>query len=153
MEELTVEEIIKYAVVVQQDSFIFYRKAAKRLMGNDLKQFTDIMADTSADHLMQLKNLLSECFLEGEDISSMQDVDTGPFDEVLENCDIPVQATPLDLLRISYRREQRVKKTYDTVLGLPALNSRVCRVFSDLRDSTECHLTDIRSRLQKRSRV
>jgi rubrerythrin len=63
MEELTLEEIIKYSVRIQQDCFIFYRRIGKKLQGNELKNLTDDLADHSADRLSKLKNLLSECFL------------------------------------------------------------------------------------------
>lgn len=151
MEELTVEELIKYAVRVQQDSFIFYRKAGKKLEGNQLKRFTDLLADNTAERLAALKNLLSECFLEGEDLSDMQAVDTSPFDDLLENGAIPFYATPVDLLRISYKREQSMKRTYDMILRLPLPGKRVSRVFNTLRSKAEHNLKDIQDQLQARN--
>jgi rubrerythrin len=152
MEELTVEELIKYAVRVQQDSFIFYRKAGRKLEGNQLKRFTDLLADNTAERLAALKNLLSECFLEGEDLSDMQAVvDTSPFDDLLENGAIPFYATPVDLLRISYNREQSVKRTYDMILRLPLPSKRVSRVFNTLRSKAEHNLKDIQDQLRGRS--
>ena len=152
MEELTVEEIIKYAVRAQQYSFIFYRRAGKKLQGNRLKRITDNLADQSADRLNRLKALLSECFLEGEDLSDMQAVvDTSPFDDLLENGAIPFYATPVDLLRISYKREQSMKRTYDMILRLPLPGKRVSRVFNTLRSKAEHNLKDIQDQLQARN--
>lgn len=152
MEELTVEELIKYAVRVQQDSFIFYRKAGRKLEGNQLKRFTDLLADHTADRLAALKNLLSECFLEGEDLSAMEAVvDTTPFDDLLQNVAIPLYATPIDLLRISYEREQCMKRTYDMILQLPLPSKRVSRVFNNLRSTAENHLKDIQKQLSVRN--
>ncbi len=151
MEELTVEEIIKYAVRAQQYSFIFYRRAGKNLQGNRLKRFTDNLADQSADRLNRLKALLSECFLEGEDLSTMQAVDTAPFDDILENGVIPIYATPIALLRLSYERELSMKRTYDMILELALPSKRVSTVFDSLRSSAEHHLEDIRNQLQERN--
>lgn len=149
MEELTVEEIIKYAVRAQQYSFIFYRRAGKKLQGNRLKRFTDNLADQSADRLNRLKALLSECFLEGEDLSTMQAVDTAPFDDILENGVIPIYATPIALLRLSYERELSMKRTCDMILELALPSKRVSTVFDSLRSSAEHHLEDIRNQLQE----
>lgn len=147
MEELTTEEIIKYIVRVQQDSFIFYRKAGKFLIGNQLKRLTDRLADNSADLLMRLKDLLSQCFIDGEDLSTMQDVDTAPFADVLENWQIPFHATPKDLLYLSLERENQLKRTYEVVCDLPLSNERVRGMFQDLKKNAESQVTSINKRL------
>jgi rubrerythrin len=94
MEELTLEELIKYTVRIQQDSFLFYRKAVRILEGNEMKTVIDELADFKADQLKQLKDLLSEYMLASENIDYMVDVDTDLFDDILDNGDMPAQATP-----------------------------------------------------------
>ena len=129
MEELTLEELIKYTIRIQQDSFLFYRKAARILEGNKMKPVTDELADFKADHLKRLKDLLSEYTLDEDNFNSMIVVNTDLFDEILDNGNIPAQATPRDVLVLSLNREDKTARTYDMILGFPQLEERAGRVY------------------------
>jgi len=146
MEELTLEELIKYTVRIQQDSFLFYRKAARILEGNEMKPVTDELADFKVDQLKRLKDLLSQYTLVPENIDYMVDVNTDLFDDILNNGDIPAQATPRDVLILSLKREDKTAMTYDMILGLPDLEERMGQVYGILfKDEMEKIVT-----LQKR---
>ena len=132
MEELTLEELIKYTVRVQQDSFLFYRKAAHILEGNVIKRVTDELADFKVDHLKKLKDLLGQYATVSENIDYTVDVNTDLFDDILSNGDIPAQATPLDVLKLSLKREDNTALTYDMILGLPDLEERAGQVYGIL---------------------
>ena len=132
MEELTLEELIKYTVRIQQDSFLFYRKAARILEGNTMKPVTDELADFKADQLKRLKDLLSQYTVAAENIHIMLDVDTDLFDDILNNGNIPAQATPRDVLLLSLNREDRTATTYDMILALPDLEDRAEQVYGTL---------------------
>jgi hypothetical protein len=146
MEELTMEEIIKYSVRVLQDSFLFYRRVSKRV-GSDLKTLTDELADRKAKQLRDLKNLLSDCIINNEDLGRTEDVETSPFDRFFENGNIPVHATPRDILAISLRRERILRETYDLILSLPLINTRVSRVIGNLRMNSSEQMASIENRL------
>jgi rubrerythrin len=148
MEELTLEELIRYTVLVQQDSFLFYRKAARILEGSELKPLTDELADFKASQLKKLRELLSECMLNQEESDYMIDVDADLFDEILDNGDIPPQATPRDLLFLSLNRENRIAKTYDMILNLPLSEKRAREVFRLLLDDEIEHIDALRKRFE-----
>jgi rubrerythrin len=147
MEELTIEEMIRYTVRIQQDSFLFYRKAARLLEGNELKALADALADDKVHHLRELKNLLNECIMNGDDLNEMVDVDTTMFDEILDKSTIPVQATPADVMCLSYVREKITKQAYEMILKLPMLHEKVARVFSTLIKLQEQQVRDISTKI------
>jgi rubrerythrin len=149
MEELTLEELTKYTVRIQQDSFIFYRKAARILEGNEMKQVIDELADFKADQLKQLKDLLIEYTLASENIDYMVDVDTDLFDDILDNGDIPAQATPRNVLMLSLNREDRTAKTYDMILNLPHLEERTGQVYRLLLKDEREKISTLRKRVEK----
>jgi rubrerythrin len=148
MEELTLEELIRYMVLIQQDSFLFYRKAARILEGSELKTLTEELADFKARQLKQLKELISECTLNQEESDYMIDVDTDLFDEILDNGDIPAQATPRDVLFRSLNRENRIARTYDMILNLPLSEKRAQEVFKLLLDDEIEHIDALRKRVE-----
>lgn len=152
MEELTLEELIKYTVRIQQDSFLFYRKAARILEGNEMKPVIDGLADFKVNHLKQLKDLLSEYTLASENIDFMFDVDTDLFDDILDNGDIPAQATPRDVLVLSLKREDRTAKTYDMIMNLPLLEERAGQLYRLLLEDEKEKISALRERAEKAER-
>jgi len=152
MEELTLEELIKYTVRIQQDSFLFYRKAARILEGNEMKPVIDGLADFKVNQLKQLKNLLSEYTLASENIDFMFDVDTDLFDDILDNGDIPAQATPRDVLVLSLKREDRTAKTYDMIMNLPLLEERAGQLYRLLLEDEKEKISALRERAEKAAR-
>jgi len=152
MEELTLEELIKYTVRIQQDSFLFYRKAARILEGNVMKPVTDELADFKVDQLKRLKDLLSEYALASENIDYMVDVNTDLFDDILDNDDIPAQATPRDVLMLSLNREDKTAMTYDMILGLPDLEERAGQVYGLLFEDEMEKIGTLRKRIAETRR-
>jgi rubrerythrin len=147
MEELTLEELVRYIVRIQRDSFLFYRKAAKILEGNEHQPITDELADLKAHQLMRLKDILVDYTLDNEKDDSMVDVDTTLFDELLENVDIPAQATPRDVLALSLDREGITVKTFYMVLDLPIETESVKQVFRTLVEGEQKYIRILRKRL------
>jgi rubrerythrin len=149
MEELTLEELIKYAVRIQQDSFLFYRKAVKMLVGNQLELITAELADFKALQLRQLKELLSECTLGVEDCDHMVEIDTTLIDEILDNGEIPAQATPREVLLLCLSRENKTQKTYRMVLDLPSLHRRVQEAFNVLSEDEQDRIGLLRRNIEE----
>jgi rubrerythrin len=147
LEELTLEELIRYTVRIEQDSFLFYRRAARILEGNPLQPLTDDLADFKVSHLKQLKELIGEYLLDTEGSGDRVEVDTTLFDEILEDCDIPAQATARDVLLFSLRRENNIRKTFDMILSLPFIDEHVQQLFRALRKGEEKQIRALRDRI------
>jgi rubrerythrin len=147
LEELTLEELVRYTVRIEQDSFLFYRRAARNLEGSNLRLFADELADFKVSQLKQLKELLGEFILDTQGSGDMIDVDTTLFDEILKNGDVPAQATPRDVLLISLRREDNTRKTFEMILSLPFIDRHAARLFSALRDDEEGRIRALKERI------
>jgi len=148
MEELTVEELIKYAVRVQQESFLFYRRAAKILEGNEVKIITDRLADSKALQLKRLKEALIRYTLDANNEDYMIDVDTTFFDAILENGDVPAQANPRDVLLLSFDREDKTVKAYEMILKLPLIEKQILRVFTTLKKMEQDYIGHIQTKIE-----
>jgi hypothetical protein len=149
MEELTLEELIKYTVRIQQDSFLFYRKAARILEGNAMKPVTDELADFKADQLKRLKDLLGQYAIAPENVDYMVDVDTDLFDEILDNGNIPAQATSRDVLLLSLNREDKTAMTYSMILGLPELEKRAELLYGAFLKDEKQKIGDLRQKIDQ----
>ena len=149
MEELTVEELIRYILMAEQESFQFYRKASKFLGGNELKLLIDELADQEREHIKGLKGLLNDETLPAEDLIPLVDIDTSIFDRIIQTLNIPVQATPLNIINLSLEREVNTLKGFKLLVNIPALNKKIKKAFSALIELEQVQLTRIEERIEK----
>jgi hypothetical protein len=148
MEELTLEELIKYTIRIHQDSFLFYRKAARILQGNEIQTLLDELADFQVNQMQHLKNLLGEYALAPEDIDYMIEVDTNLFDTILESGDIPAQVTPRDVLMLALNRENMMADTYHMILDLPNLEEAAGKLYKLLLHTELEKIAALRTRVE-----
>jgi hypothetical protein len=79
----------------------------------------------------------------------MVDVDTDLFDEILDNGNIPAQATPRDVLVLSLNREDKTAMTYSMILGLPDLEERADRLYGTLLEDEREKIGILRKRIEE----
>jgi len=149
MEELTVEEIIKYAMRIERESYGFYRRASKFLGGSELGSLTDDLAKEEVEHVNQLKSLLDEEIITAEDLNYTVDIDTSMFTQIISTQEIPPLATSSDILHIALGREKDTLSTYDMLLTLTAFNEDVIATLQTLKQMEEMHVKRISERIKK----
>jgi len=149
MEELTVEEIIKYAMRIERESYQFYRKASRFLEGNELAVLTDELAQQEVDHVNQLKGLLEDKSITEEDLNYLVDIDTSLFIQIIATREIPAQATPIEILWIALEREKDTLKNYEMLLTITAINMGIIKTLNFLKGMEETHVKRITERIEK----
>jgi rubrerythrin len=147
MEQLTVEEIIKYAIRVEQESYQFYRRASRILAGNELKTLVDELSEHEVCHISELKGYIKDDTEVDENLSRLLTVDTTLFDRIIASDDIPLKATPLDILRIALERESMSRKNYEMLYGLPKITGDIRSTFRSIMEREDAHIMMIRERI------
>jgi rubrerythrin len=147
MEELTVEEIIKYAIRVEQEAYQFYKKASRILGGNELKSITDELAEQELGHINQLKMYIKEDTVIEEELSYLLTIDTSLFDRIIAVKDIPLCSTPGDILKIALDREQTTQKNYEMLFQLEKLGDEIRSTFGSLAQKEAFHTNLISEKL------
>jgi rubrerythrin len=147
MEELTAEEIVKYAIRIEQESYKFYKKASRMLEGSDLATLACELAEQEVGHINQLKGLLKEDEVIDEELSSLLTLDTSLFERIIAIKDIHSSATPLDILKTALERETMTLHNYEMIFQLAKLNEDVKKVFEQLRERERNHVERISGRI------
>jgi rubrerythrin len=149
MEQLTVEEIIKYAIRVEQESFQFYRRASRILAGSELKGLVDELSEQEVCQISELKAYIKDDTEVDEKLSRLLTVDTTLFDRIIATDDIPPRATPVDILQIALERETLSRKNYEMLQELAKITDDIRSSFRSLREMAERHVEMIRGRINR----
>jgi rubrerythrin len=147
MEQLTVEEIIKYAIRVEQESYQFYRKASRMLAGNELKSLVDELSEHEVCHISELKGYIKDDTEVDENLSRLLTVDTALFDRIIVSADIPTRATPAEILRIALERESISRQNYEMLHGLAKLTDDIRSTFRSIMEREDEHVKMLRERI------
>jgi hypothetical protein len=75
-------------------------------------------------------------------------VDTTFFDAILENGYVPAQATPRDVLLLSFDREDKTVKAYEMILDLPLIEKQILRVFRTLKKMEQEYMGHIQTKIE-----
>jgi rubrerythrin len=149
MEQLTVEEIIKYAIRMEQESYQFYRRASRILAGNALKELVDELSEHEVCHIGELKGYIKDETEVDEKLSRLLTVDTTLFDRIIASEDIPPKATPLDILLIALERESMSRKNYEMLHGLSKITDDIRATFRSIMEREDAHVGMIRERIDR----
>jgi len=149
MEELTVEEIIKYIIRIEQESCIFYRKASRALEGSMLKKFFDLLAEQEIEHIKQLHKLIGGSIIEEEELIKTYNIDTSNFDVMILSSDIPISATAEGIMKLAVKREENTKYTYRMLSSISDLDIRIKKVFKNIEKLEENQITELEKKIKK----
>jgi hypothetical protein len=92
---------------------------------------------------------LNDETLPAEDLIPLVDIDTSIFDRIIQTLNIPVQATPLNIINLSLEREVNTLKGFKLLVNIPALNKKIKKAFSALIELEQVQLTRIEERIEK----
>jgi hypothetical protein len=92
---------------------------------------------------------LNDETLPAEDLIPLVDIDTSIFDRIIQTLNIPVQATPLNIINLSLEREVNTLKGFKLLVNIPALNKKIKKAFSALIELEQVQFTRIEERIEK----
>jgi rubrerythrin len=149
MEQLTVEEVIKYAIRVAQESYQFYRRVSRMLAGSELKGLVDELSEHEVCHITALKGYIKDDTEVDEKLSRLLTLDTTLFDRIISFDDIPPKATPLDLLRLAIERETLSHKNYETLQEHGKITEDIRATFRSIMEREGAHVKMIQERIDR----
>ena len=152
MEQLTVEEIIKYAIRVEQESYQFYRRASRMLAGSELKALVDEFSEHEVGHMIELKAYIKDDTEVNEKLSRLLTVDTALFDRIIASDDIHPKATPIDILQIALERESISRKNYEMLHGLAKIGDDIKSTFWSIMEKADTRMKMIQERVDRLKR-
>lgn len=149
MQQLTIEEIVEYAVHIEKESLQFYKEASEKFKSDEsLRSLTDELAEQELGHIEHLKGLLKNKEITVDRHVHTVNVDRAFRKRIVPTRTIPEDATPHQVLEIALRREVDTRETYAMFLDLTRLDARVMETFTRLKEMEQTHIEIISERVR-----
>ena len=140
--EMTLEEVVKFAIKIEHESEEFYKNASKLDNSESVKKLLEELRDEEINHGNRLKNLINY-----ED--SYTTVSPEAVDILIENKSVPTKASEEDVLKIALEREEATKDFYRSIATLTNIDSSLVETFNMLMDQESGHVIKVSNMLKK----
>lgn len=150
MEELTTQEVIEFAVSVEQESHAFYTDATDRIDDPSTRRLAEELAAAEVDHLNRLRSLLKLASVTADELGRRVSVDTAGYRKIIKSERIAAGESAERILKRALAREKTTAATYRTLAAMTDLGPDVVELFTYLTRQEEGHVTSIKNRLGRR---
>lgn len=140
---MTLEDVLKYAVKVENESNLFYGAAVKVVTNGAVGELLLALQEEEVKHEDRLSKIL-EMTLD----KSMFAFAGEQLDRMVDNSDIPADASVKAVLEIALEREKATRDFYSRVSTLTNIDASVVEVFEMLFDQESGHVTRISKMLE-----
>ncbi len=149
MEKLTVEDVLAFAMRIEEESFRFYRTARDVFGVDDSSRIMDQLAQEEMNHINWLRELLEKPVAKSVDLEDTIGFDTDPFKGMIIEEKIHNKLTTRDILNIALEREKKTMHLYDTMHKMSSMNETVRDTFRILRDQEQSHVHRVQKLLRE----
>lgn len=141
---MKVEEILQYAIQIENESMKFYRDAVEIVKDESVKSLVVELEMEEVKHEARLEDLLKS--VKGMEAPGFE---KNSLEQLIVNREIPAEASEVDVLSIALEREKNTRDFYRRVSMITNLESNVIDVFEKLFEQESGHVTRIYKKLEK----
>jgi rubrerythrin len=149
---LSVEEVVGYAIKIEEESVGFYRGARELLSDDELRKLVEELAQQEEGHVRRLQGMLMGKEQVKDHLKGTVNVDASSLDRIVSTKDITEVSTPEEIFRTALEREVKTKEMYEMFLGMVHLSEALVGIFGELKAIEEEHIRIITERIQKVSK-
>ncbi|MBN2526435.1 MAG: ferritin family protein [Deltaproteobacteria bacterium] len=143
---ITVEDILKYAIRIENESQLFYRSASQRAIDDAVKVLLQELEAEEVKHEQRLSDILKD--VQRLEISAF---DRTSLEKLISTASIDNDDSQEGVLRVALEREKNTRDFYAQILTMTNLEAHVIKVFEELFAQEQGHYQRISSKLKKLS--
>ncbi|MDP8201560.1 MAG: ferritin family protein [Candidatus Tenebribacter burtonii] len=147
MKELTLKEIIEYAIKIEKESYSFYKKAENIVDDQNVKKLLILLANEEIDHQNRLLVLIDEEIVSAKELEKKRDVNISLMESIIATSNIVENCSSREVLKIALEREKNTEQSYSMLLTLSDISEEIVNIFDELRLQEKGHVQKIQNRI------
>jgi rubrerythrin len=144
MRTLTVQEVLEYAIGIEEESFRFYRHAGTVLSDKRAVEVVHVLADEEMKHMKLLIDLRKKpgASSTGNEERLMTEYD--PSDTVISTEKFDAATSKHAILNRALEREEKTRDLYDRIYEMATMSVPIRDTFRLLRDQEQEHIQRVK---------
>lgn len=140
MKALTVQEIVEYAIKIEQESFTFYQSAAETIIDERALKIIHVLADEEMTHINRLRELLHMPKTTSLEMVKVATVEGIHFINMIPTNPISKSASRQEILREALAREKKTRDLYKRMVEMATMSPPVQDTFQALEEQEQQHV-------------
>jgi len=142
-EIISLEEVIKYAIMSEKECCVFYRNVSKLLEGGRLHGFFNRLAEEELNHLDLLMLLIEGGKVSEKVLHSHVVIDTDVFETLINESWNPYGLSEEQLLYLAGEREKIIIEAYERMMDIKPAPLEVIKTAEKIKNLEKEHLERI----------
>lgn len=147
MQEVSLRQVIDYAIALEEESYRFYRKAMRITANEELQKLAENLATLELDQANKLRSILGTKSVKAAELDKMLMVDDNLMPELTHSTLVQKDELDKDILREALERDLVSQKIYQVVGGTEGLNSAILAACQECAGQEAEHLVMIKEPL------
>jgi rubrerythrin len=148
MNQFRLEDVIRHAQKIEQESHAFYAAAEPRMAEGPLRDLVRELAAAEVEHFNRLRGLLEERRLQADELASTVGLEVPSLEQLVPVRPLPQSGTARDILSVALEREKNTRTLYQRLLALTNLSAELAGILEYLVAQETGHERLIAKRLE-----
>jgi rubrerythrin len=149
MKLLTINEIVDYAIKIEQESYRYYRLAEKIIADKPALEVLHLLAEEEKKHIEWLQNLIITKEENRERLKDAVRIDKNSLNSIVPVKRITSTSSKHEILGKALEREKKTKELYQGMHNMATMNEPVRNTFKYLRDQEREHILRLEALINK----
>jgi rubrerythrin len=145
MKELKVQEIVEYAIRIEEESFRFYRSAGTILVDEHALEVVHMLADEEMKHVNWLRDLVQKPEVSSSEMEEVVTFSDEPLESMIHTEQINAAVSKHEILNRALEREKKTRDFYDSMYEMATMSVPVRDTFQVLRDQEQEHIQRVKA--------
>lgn len=147
MKQFSLEDVIRHAQKIEQESHLFYAAAEPHVAEGELRELVRELAAAEVEHFNRLRGLLEERRLAPEELGVAVSFEEDSLERLVPVRPLPEGGTAREILSVALEREKNTRALYRRLLALTNLSGELTRILEYLVAQETGHARRIEARL------
>lgn len=145
MKTLKVQEIVEYAIRIEEESFRFYRSAGTILVDEHVLEVVHMLADEEMKHVNWLRNLFQKPEVSSSEMEEVVTIGDEPLESMIHTDQINAAVSKHEILNRALEREKKTRDLYDSMYEMATMSAPVRDTFRVLREQEQEHIQRVKA--------
>jgi rubrerythrin len=145
MKTLTVQEIVEYAIRIEEESFRFYRSAGTILVDEHALEVVHMLADEEMKHVNWLRDLVQKPEVSSSEMDEVIIIGNESLESMIHTNQVNAAVSKHEILNRALEREKKTRDLYDSMYEMATMSVPVRDMFRILRDQEQEHVGRVKA--------
>ncbi len=149
MQEISLRQVIEYAIAIEEEGYRFYRRAMRVSSNGDIQQLAESFATDELNQANRFRAALGTKSIKAQELDRVLMVEDALMPELTRSDLVRKDEFDKDILKDAIEREEASQKLYSFLASVNDLNAAIKTICEEFIEQEGSHLSQLKSALDQ----